>query len=336
MTILQSPSELSDHVIVKGLIYGQPGMGKSTLALSAPNPVMIDADLGLRRVEKRFQVPSLPLTDYKTILALFDGGELNGFETIVFDTLGKLVDRMADHLVQTDHKAKKSDGSLSLQGWGKLKGLFRDLLKKAEGKGKHLIFVAHEKEERDGDNRIMRPDVAGSSGKDILKELDFMGYMEMRGKDRTISFSPCEKFYAKNSLKLPELMTIPNTDQHPNDFISRVIIQGTIERLEADEALSKTYDEQLDQWQSRVLQVENATAAQKLLDDLLQTDFIWDAAIQVKKHLRERTKELGITYDKQQGCFVDPAPEEKQTDADRPEEASTSAQEEPALEEAQA
>ena len=32
----------------KGLIYGQPGIGKSTIALSAPNPVMVDAEKGLK------------------------------------------------------------------------------------------------------------------------------------------------------------------------------------------------------------------------------------------------------------------------------------------------
>ena len=32
------------------IIYGSPGVGKSTLALSAPDPVLIDFDRGISRV----------------------------------------------------------------------------------------------------------------------------------------------------------------------------------------------------------------------------------------------------------------------------------------------
>ncbi len=78
MTLLKKPSEISQSVLIKGLIYGQPGTGKTTLALSAPNAVLIDADRGLHRVEKRFQTASLPLEDYKSLLELMQSDELNG------------------------------------------------------------------------------------------------------------------------------------------------------------------------------------------------------------------------------------------------------------------
>src|SRR5579883_563896 len=226
MSILKNPTEISEAVTLAGLIYGQPGVGKSTLALSAPNPVLIDADKGLRRVEKRFQVPSLPLNDYRDILALFQSQEINPFDTVVFDTLGKLVDRMGEYLIAENPKNGKSDGSLSMQGWGALKVEFQKLLKLAQGKNKHLIFVAHEKEEKDGDTRIVRPDVSGSSGKDLVKDLDFMGYMEMRGTKRTISFTPTEKFYAKNSLRLAPAIDVPDTEGG-NTFIQKIIIDKT-------------------------------------------------------------------------------------------------------------
>src|SRR3954453_19333513 len=141
MSLLKNPSEISERVLVKGLIYGQPGTGKSTLALSAPNPVMIDSDRGMQRVEKRFQVPSLPMDDYETLLALMQSDELNPFDTIVFDTLGKLIDRISDYLVRTNPKAKQTDGSLSQKGWGYLKSEFQRMIRLAEAKNKHLIFV---------------------------------------------------------------------------------------------------------------------------------------------------------------------------------------------------
>ena len=65
--------------------------------------------------------------------------------------------------------------------------------------GKSVIFVAHEREEKNGEDKQIRPEIGGSSAGDLIKELDLVGYMEAIGKDRTISFDPCEKFYGKNT-----------------------------------------------------------------------------------------------------------------------------------------
>jgi len=44
--LLTKPNELTVKLSYAGLIYGQPGVGKTTLALSSVNPVCIDADRG--------------------------------------------------------------------------------------------------------------------------------------------------------------------------------------------------------------------------------------------------------------------------------------------------
>ena len=41
---------------IRILIAGYPGIGKSTLALSAPKPLHIDADFGVDRIEPRYRV----------------------------------------------------------------------------------------------------------------------------------------------------------------------------------------------------------------------------------------------------------------------------------------
>lgn len=303
MTILKNPNEIKDSIVLAGLIYGQPGIGKSTVALSAPNPVVIDADNGMRRVEKRFQVPSLPLTDYADVLTLFQSNELDPFDTIIFDTLGKLVDRIGDYLVNQNTKNRKGDGSLSMQGWGALKIEFQNLLKLARSKNKHLIFVAHEKEEKDGDTRIVRPDVSGSSGKDIVKDLDFMGYMEMRGNKRTISFTPTEKFYAKNSLKLPSVIDVPDT-LNGNDFIQKTVIEQTIKRQQEDDKQNERYTALIDKLFKAVDAVRDEETANQALELIKTEEIIWDSQRISKKKLSEKTKNIGLSYDKQSSSFV--------------------------------
>lgn len=48
--------------------------------------------------------------------------------------------------------------------------------------GKSVIFVAHEREEKVGDEKQIRPEIGGSSAGDLIKELDLVGYMEAIGK----------------------------------------------------------------------------------------------------------------------------------------------------------
>ncbi|MFZ9341968.1 MAG: ATP-binding protein, partial [Candidatus Methylopumilus sp.] len=202
MTLIKKPNELTTSKIkLKGLIYGQPGIGKTSLALSSPKPLLIDFDNGLRRVAKQYQTDSVQIESYQNLLDILDQ-DISIYETIVIDTLGKMIDRIADWLAISNPKVKQADGQLSMKGWGNVKGEFQRLLKLLENKNKSVIFIAHEKEEKVGDEIMKRPDVAGSSGKDIVKELDFMGYMSMKGGKRTIDLAPNEAYYAKNSLGL--------------------------------------------------------------------------------------------------------------------------------------
>ena len=49
--MIRNPNELPEkEKKLRILIAGYPGIGKSTLALSAPNPLHIDVDFGIDRI----------------------------------------------------------------------------------------------------------------------------------------------------------------------------------------------------------------------------------------------------------------------------------------------
>ncbi len=50
MSLIKKCNELVILTTVKMMIYGQAGMGKSTVALSAPNPLLLDFDNGVKRM----------------------------------------------------------------------------------------------------------------------------------------------------------------------------------------------------------------------------------------------------------------------------------------------
>lgn len=303
MTLLKQPNELQNNSPISCLIYGQPGTGKTTAALSAKNPVLIDFDRGLSRVEARFRCPSLPVNNYQEVLDLIAGHELDTFDTIVIDTLGKCVDRMGDYVAKDNPKLKQSNGILSMQGWGAVKLQFQSLLKVIQAKNKSVIFVAHEKEDKDGDTRFVRPDVAGSAGKDIVKELDLMGYMEMKGDRRTISFSPTERHYAKNSLGLKPVIEIPNTDKG-NTFFQDYISAAVVARREQEAEMLEKYNSLKAILSDKVNAIQDINGLNETFEELKTMEKIWDSEFYWKHELNAKATSIGAAYDKMSKVFV--------------------------------
>ena len=50
------------------ILYGSPGVGKTTLALSAPDPVLIDFDRGVSRVRAQHRKPTIVCKTYEEVL----------------------------------------------------------------------------------------------------------------------------------------------------------------------------------------------------------------------------------------------------------------------------
>ena len=148
MSIIKKPSELEPKTALKGLIYGVPGGGKTTLALSAPKPVIIDIDHGLNRVLPQYQCDSVQVKTYDDIID-FLKEDLSAYESIVIDTAGKLVDLMCDYVAKQpgNERLVQHDGTLQMKGWGVVKKMFRDFYKQIDLLDKNLIFVAHENED---------------------------------------------------------------------------------------------------------------------------------------------------------------------------------------------
>jgi len=304
MTLIKKPNELTQSKIkLKGLIYGQPGIGKTSLALSAPKPLLIDFDNGLRRVAKQYQTDSVQIESYQNLLDILDQ-DISTYETIVIDTLGKMIDRIADWLAISNPKVKQADGQLSMKGWGNVKAEFQRLLKLLESKNKSVIFIAHEKEEKVGDEIMKRPDVAGSSGKDIVKELDFMGYMSMKGGKRTIDLAPNEAYYAKNSLGLDSFLEYKQLTG-VNNFLSQAIFEAYKEKLKKDDELAKDYDILIEELKTKIANIQDFEQLNLYYSSLYNKhEKLWSSYEMEKNFLTEKVKELNCEFDKKTKQFI--------------------------------
>lgn len=304
MTLLTNPKDLIPNTLFKGMIYGQPGSGKTTLALSAPNPVCLDFDRGMHRVQPQFRVPSLQVETYQKVLDLLESDELDPFDTIVPDTLGKLIDRMCDYVASKNPKARQGDGQMTMKGWGEVKQTFHAFLKLLAGKNKSLLFVAHESEEKEGDNTKKRPDCSGSARKDIVKELDFMGYIEMVGVKRVINFNPTDGFYAKNSLDLPQGIEIPNPEKAGNTFITKQVVDMMKARAGKQKELGEQYDSLIGLIDSNIADLDTADQVNTYYAEMGKKIVIWDSAFYEKRKLAERIAGIGVKFDTASKKFV--------------------------------
>ncbi len=310
MSKIKKPSELSVTTLLKALVYGQPGIGKSTLALSMPAPLLIDCDRGVHRVEPQHLSDTVEVDSWEDIDEVLDDKEtLKNYQTIIFDTGGKLIDFMTAYILKTEPKLKMGSGQLSLQGYGVRKVMFQALLARIQVMNLHVMFLAHEREEKDGDTRYVRPEIGGSSGGDLIKELDIVGYMEAIGKKRVIRFNPQEKFYAKNALRLPDPMDVPDTEK------GNVFMQGILkiynQHLATRKAQGEAYGDLMELVRQNAEDVKDAKKANEFMEWALELEHIWDSKFQASRLLNARAKELGLVWDSNKKCYKTNAGTEK-------------------------
>lgn len=187
--------------------------------------------------------------------------------------------------------------------------MFVNFLSRVSNLGMHLIFVAHEREEKNGDEKILRPEIGGSSSGDLIKELDMVGYMEAHGVQRTMSFDPCEKFYAKNICKLEAVIKLPDVDKQPNNLMSQ-IIAGYQQSLRDRQKMATDYSEFLEFAKDQVEGIVDAESANEVIEwaKHCQTH-IWDSKLQTSRLIKNRAAELGLILDRKKGIYEDPKKE---------------------------
>lgn len=317
MSLIKSPAEIQEKKNLVMMIYGTPGAGKTTVALSSPSPVLIDTDGGVSRTHSAHRCPTVQVTKWEDVNAAMDEIQAGPFKSIIVDTVGKLLDFMSDFIIRNNPKMRKFDGTLSLQGYGVRKQMFREFIKRCMLMGRNVIFVAHASEEKVGDDYMVRPIVGGSSMADIMMELDLLGLLDniggkrllLWGNDGTVALA--KSFYAKNTCFLPNAMEVPVVADasgniiRPNDLLTGVLsMYGDAQKKK--EETNAAYDALIASVNERIAAAKDAKDLGVLRDEFGSKDFghIYDSKLVSGTKLMARAKELGFAYDKVKAKFV--------------------------------
>lgn len=304
MGIIKKPSELSVKATLSVLVYGQPGIGKTTFGVSAPDAVLFDYDGGVQRINGAHQVPTLQPTSWEdTNEALKEIAlEMPEVKTIVIDTVGKMLDYMSAYIIKNDPKMAMRDGSLSLKGYGVRKQMFVNFIKQLAMMGKNVVFIAHEREERRGDETFKRPEIGGSSANDLIKELDLVGYMYAIGKDRIITFDPAEYYYAKNTCNLPAAIKLPVVVDETGKASQNVAMANIVKSYETAQvkrqSMTAEYEQVLDLIAETMAFATDADSLNEVMAKVFGLEQIYDSLLKAQKAVAAKGKELGLTYNK--------------------------------------
>lgn len=174
-------------------IYSQGGVGKTTLATTAPKPIILDSENGSKALGARgIDVPVIHLKSWGDVQ---DAWKLvkddAAYQSVIIDPVGAFLDLLVEN--------EKVGGDMNLKKWGQAKERMRRFIWTVKDSGKHVVFVAHEKEEKDDEQVLRRPMLQANLWQELVNLCDVVGHLRIdsTGK-RALRVQPEQKYYAKD------------------------------------------------------------------------------------------------------------------------------------------
>lgn len=301
------------------IIYGPPGIGKTSLALSAPHPILIDFDRGIARVKPYHRKDTIVCDDYYQVLEDINSPEVKAAETVIIDTGGSFVTYLQAWAMKENPSTNRQhdNKTISLKGHGAVKAEFlrfsnfiRDILHK------NLIYIFHSDEQKDKDgNPMQRLLCEGAARTIVWQPCDFGGFMEMNGDKRTITFSPSERFFAKGCFGITGQYTVPTLEgpEMANDFLTKLFDKARANIAKENEyyaPLRDQYERTMADAESLIKEIDSPDAANAAAKTIPNMKHALTSLSEIRAMFAARVKELGYVFDKKTKEYSEPNPPE--------------------------
>lgn len=275
------------------VIYGTPGVGKTSLFNTSRNPILLDCDRGADRSVNRQD--TIVANNWKEVLQ--DEGEIKNYSTLGIDTAKAVLDDfLMTHVIEQDYKLKTN----KLKAYGAIGDEFKLFVNKRRNEGIDIVVIAHAKENNDGDIIRLSLDVTGQSKDLLLRIADQVGFMTMVNNKRTITFEPTDRTIGKNVAKLPT-MEIP--DESDPKFLT--FMADIIDKVKASiQAQSEEQKEALEKVRELTLAIETMETpeqATEISGDITKLTRMQQAGL--RKIFMEKIASMGIKYNKDIKAF---------------------------------
>lgn len=289
------------------IISGQPGLGKTTLALSAPNPFLFDTDNGIARVKAahRQGVITSVTESYAELLEDMNSEEYKAAESVVIDTGGTLVQLMKEWAKKQDAKAAKDGRAM----YGVIKTEFDRLCYQIRSQDKkHLVVVFHTTEQSKGDTIQTRLSCEGSTKDIVWTPADFGGHMFMMGNKRCIGFTPTEEYFAKGCFGVQGVIPVPELKEgQKNTFLTDLFAKAQ-EHIDREAAVfgaeKKVYDEAMSVGIALISTAVDPETTANVAESLANLEHGLTSKSELRKLLLARMKEIGVKWDAKESAYV--------------------------------
>lgn len=279
------PSEPIATTTLVVTLFGQPGIGKTSLAYSAPKTLLFDFDGGAQRALGR--TDTVRVTSWADV-ADIAAADVAQYDTIALDTVGRALEFLSADLVKTNPKLARSTGELAMQGYGALKMAFAQWLGRVRTFNKHIILIAHEKEEKDGDNTIVRIDAMGATRVEVIRLSDLVGFVSAVNGKHVLDFNPTDRHTGKNCAGF-DALTIPDLRIEPQWFAGTMV--EALKRMNAQSEAQRAREAVLAKWRDLIANLETVDDVNV---EVRNPDLPEDKMI--RHELASRAKALGLVW----------------------------------------
>jgi len=276
-------------------LYGTPGAGKTSLFNTSENPLLIDCDRGADRALNRAEA-TIVAHDWAEVLKYET--DIKDFKTVGIDTAKAVLDDfLMVHVVNNDYKLKTN----KLKAYGAIGDEFKMFINRRRGEGIDIVIIAHAKEEKDGDNLRLSPDVTGQSKDLILRIADQVGFITIENNKRVITFEPTDKTIGKNVARIPKTEIPDESDPKYKTFLSDIIatVKQSIQKQSAEQVEAMN---QIEDFQKRLVGCKDNESLMAISKECATLPKAQQAAM--RKRVTDHIASIGMFFDKVNNCFV--------------------------------
>ena len=290
------------------IISGLPGVGKTTLALSAPDAVLVDFDEGLARVKSEHRKDSIVGGTYKGFLDDLKTA-YTSYKTIVIDTGGAMIEAMKEwaekeHALEVTTKNGNVDPR---KVFGVVKSEFLRVSRELRQRV-NVVYLFHESKDKENDEIYYSLVCEGSARTLVWQPADLGAHMFIRDGKRYLGFTPTSQYSAKSAYGFRDLVEVPELkDGEPNTFLAKVFAKAK-EYLASESASLKpqqeTYDKAMESGRALLNTIDAPEKALSTLNDIRALPHALTSLKELEAAFKTRVKELGYTYDGTAKAYV--------------------------------
>lgn len=286
------------------IISGSPGIGKTTLAMSAPNPILFDLDHGVSRIRAEHRGLTSEDDTYAELLEDMETPEYQQADSVILDTGGSLIQLMQPWAKTQDAKAARDGRAM----FGVVKREFDRLTAKIRGDHKNCIIIFHTTEVQKGDVITNRLSCEGSAKDIVWTPADLGCYMYVMGGRRMLGFTPTDEYFAKGCYGIKGLIEVPDLKPgQKNDFLTRLFQQARqniAAEMETYLPQRSAYDAAMEEGLAVIATIEDVKDLNAAAGQIGQMQHALTSKKELGAALNAKAKELGATYSKEAKAYV--------------------------------